>query len=873
MGRKKTYVSASMSNLNSDQEEWRYAQLAVFNASLNKLNYSGVFSMNDQRANSGVNHRNYILWARDYKYTQYNDPDYAYDQTYDQMIGMQSPTISIEVNVTQEQADQILKEKFNFEPGEKTLTGQTVTLPAVDINGNETQVTITTNIVRKSYYKVGVSYIGGYDHDKLARAYIYEKGDKYLDKWLDYGIITGEEFVQIANGNGASDVDYDEDEVEDEVTEGESTNLEGNMNDAWLFFGYNVTEHHIDEETNEEVNEIVFQEEEQEYIELEKWVNSKVPNNNADTVYYIFAGYIYYEDIIDAYEMADSKVRLDTSGQPIPIEGQTMPLLHHYEWELEDYQNTWTEERDSRINLEDIEFFCLVLDNNDALNDSLLGQTTEKVKNEDLLMSPPLAFKLDKSWIPNNENHYWYKVNKKAAKKETGDKDFYAETNKSVQESVTDKYVAWVYLMYGIPVNMCQLAYCARYGLQFFKMLCFSNWRNITPGMVTDQSCGGRSWTVHAHAYNYHYHFYLSGCTFRTGIGSCPAPGYLNVRSGEAGVANYGGGAALWSQTGDNTWEMVIVRGYGAEFQSIKNGKSSSPGGAGWWDAIWEKVDVKRNYSKCLIPVSKTVFAEIPIADWTDCTQYMRNFGVTAYKVVKKKWYQTGLFKFIMVIIIIVITIIVSIYSGGTGGVIVGGVGSILGTVANALWLIIKAVAISYAVGYVVNFLLNPILTEVFGAIIANVLCTAMTIVISSYCMGVGFNSAEMLQQFTYPQNWLSLIDSAIQGYNKVLQNKMKEMTADYQKTMEAIKAAQEDVYSAYAQYLNGNNQNVLTQLTTRFDAPLGALTDNCVIEQPSFFLERTMFTGSEIAEHCFENVEYFCDNLLDLRQSIAIAV
>lgn len=705
MGRKKTYAGVSMSNLNTSEEEYRYAVLADWNAELNHINYPGVYIMDNQTDCAYVQHRNYIRWAENYSYASYNDTDTFgnLDSTYNEIIGMSSPSVSFAQSFTSEQINEIVKEKCGISLDTVTLKNQTIEVDAIDSAGNITTVSITTDIIRKPIVSVQISYVGGYDLETLCEAYLYEHGDDYVSSWFGYGIVSGEECYNIAAGDSGVDIDYNEtlDDVEsvlnpeyDQSTdEGTESALSGSSSDAWVYFGYNTEEYHEDQFGNS-YTESVFNQEEDVYIALEDWVQSKVPNYTSDTSFYILAGYVYYEDTIDAYTTSDSYILLDTSGNPQKVEGETMVLSHHYTYTFEDYQSTYTKTYSSRVDLDNISFFSLVLDNNSALEDSLLAQTTEKCEPLDLYFSPPIAYKRNKTWVTTND--YWTAIFTKAEKKASGDGDTYSEMMDSIQESATDSVIAWVYHMWGLPTNMCQLCYCARYAIAFFKVHCISDYKVITDSYaIVERSVSGRSWTIYAtnNDVNYQFQYGFSSLKYVTGLGMCPAPGYSEVRSGEGGACTYQGTYCIWSQRTSDYWEYILISGYETKFKGIK-GKTRSTGSDGWLDAIWEVEDVTRNYSTCYIPISKTVAGTIAIADATDIMQYSGLIGVTWYKVVKKKWYMVVIQ--VILIIITVVLLVVSVIYPPLAAVADGTM-----TLAQALAEIAIGIAISVAVGYV----------------------------------------------------------------------------------------------------------------------------------------------------------------------------
>lgn len=881
MGRKKTYTAASVSNLNTEDEEVRYAQIKVLQAVLRGESAASVYTIGVDglrgdtgwmQTAAGVKHRNYIIWAKEKPYSDYDREDLYGDtgeSTYDDLINMVSPSTSAEVGFTEDQIKQILSERFDISLDTETLENQTISVDAVTSDGTYTKVNITTDITRRWYYKCDVSYIGRYDLQTLATAYIYENGDTYKSGWFGYGLITGDDYVSITSGDSATDVDYDEDldEIESvlnpdyEVTEGEEVSLEGDALDAWFFWGYNTTEEHVDEDTEETVIETVFNEEEQEYVYLDSWLQTKTGDyDTSDTVFYVLAGYVYCVDTIDAYETQDGIILLNANGTPTQVADETMVLYYRYSWEFEDYQSTYTKSQNSRINLDNVKFFSIVMNNEDAMEDELLGGTTEDVETVDLMFSPPIAFMNDKTWYNEDDQPTWYYRVWRACTQAMGDDDSYDDLYDSLKESLTDSKIAYVYLMFGLPTNMCQLNYCARYAIQFFKMLTVSNWRNISRGQEYSTSCGSKSYTISASKFNYYFQFKFSYCAYRSGSGVCPVTGDTTIKAGSGGVATYNNYTTIWRQINDDAWEYVQVSGYETIFSNIKNGKSKTVATDGWFDDIWETEGVERNYSNNLLPVSKEIFAEISFADFTDCLQYCYNIGVTAYKVVKKKWYQTGLFKVLLYVIVLIITVIAYCYTGYGGAAVSAASGGILATAYAILINLIISVAVSIVVGYVLQILIAPILTAVFGEVIGQIFTAIIQIYISikiGIAMGnIGAEAGTLTAQLTNPLNWLTAINAGINGYSQSLTERVNKYSSKLETLQENYEDAMDEINSAIAENLGDSGILKYLDLYNRLDAS--------EFETASEYITRVFMSGSDIAETILYVQDNFADVFID---------
>ena len=236
----------------------------------------------------------------------------------------------------------------------------------------------------------------------------------------------------------------------------------------------------------------------------------------------------------------------------------------------------------------------------------------------------------------------------------------------------------------------------------------------------------------------------------------------------------------------------------------------------------------------------------IPYTDWTNLYQFCGNIGATAYKVVKTKWYQTSLFKIILVIVIIVISVIVAYFCPPAGGALASWGSSIAATVGGSslFWTAVVTVAVSIAVSVVVNAIITPLLKDAFGGVIGSILGALISILAMSYLSG-GFSVTGLLDQFMSPITWIAIGNAGINAKQELLQQKMKELQSQMQQWNQMVEEKHDEINSLYANVLGGKGSNpYLLNLRRHYGATNANATETNTVE-----------TGEQMINRCITGV------------------
>lgn len=837
----KTYTSASMSNLNTKGKEFRYERLAMLEGAVSTWQHVkyGEHLTKTQLGGQGVGFRNWIHWARDYKFSNYRESNLnKYDKTYNELIGFYEPQVSAAVDLSEEQINNFVKYTLGFPTGVEEFENTTLTV--LGVQGNKVQeVTIACRAKIDHRAKVISTYSGAYDSVALGEALVWDNYPTYLkdSKFIHrYVLSEGEKKAyNIIPGDNYSP---------DEKSKTKLLN-KNNHNDIWLQLGYEYEEPHTDE-NNEEILELIFNSEEDTYVA----VSRQIPKYK---FYFSLCGYSYDFVELDAlqYEITvNGYLKLDLNGKPIkkrelpPIPGEIpkrewKQIKIPFKFEYEDWEKTVVETFDTPVNLPSVKGFGYIDDIQNAANNPYIGSSIDTdIQNVESFMVPMVCFRRDKSWIHKNYGDWWA-INSKACKKLNKDSSYYSTLYDELTKQIKQGDVAYVYLIYGLPCNYTQTHYGAHYALQFFKQLTIPNWKKYKHGDVADVKGKGKAFRYGSNFANCHYYFSLGNTHYRCGRGMCPAPKLSYVRAGAGGVVDYGG-VTFWVQHQTNSWEMITISGYYADFSWVKNGKGASPGGANWFLPIWKKEDVERQFSPCLLPLMWTVGKNIPFICWTDLMQFCPNVAATAYKVVKTKWYQSGIFKVILNIVIVVVVIVVSVISAGSvtgpiasaGAAIAGAIGG-----SAALWTTIIAVAVSAAVAVAVNAIITPVLKDIFGDVIGSVLGAFITVLACSYALSGSMSTTDILTELCNPSTWLKMANAALNGMNEVIQKKAGKLQQSANAFRDRAEDKQQEILEAEAE-LGLRNTWALNRI---YGAATGNALDNCEVGDPDTFFARTL--------------------------------
>jgi hypothetical protein len=310
----------------------------------------------------------------------------------------------------------------------------------------------------------------------------------------------------------------------------------------------------------------------------------------------------------------------------------------------------------------------------------------------------------------------------------------------------------------------------------------------------------------------------------------------------------------LWWQTGVDSWRALHIEGL-VHNNFVYRGKDVETTAT---EAITDE-----DPSGFIVPLQYSTFTEMSLIEATQMSTACIHLVLNSYKVVKKKWYQTGLFK-----IVLIVAVIATIYfTGGFSAGAVGALGSNL-AVGTAIGLTGMAAII---VGAVANAIAAMIITSVitkgataaFGAkigAIVGVLASLVAINGLTNMASTG-NFAINFGSMARAENLLKLASAAGNAYSGFVEASIADIAAETQEMLDEYKGEAEKLSALYEEMV-GSDRGVIDPTTfTNVGSPF--------IESPGSFLGRTLMTGSDIADLSLEMLSNFADITLSTELSL----
>lgn len=263
-----------------------------------------------------------------------------------------------------------------------------------------------------------------------------------------------------------------------------------------------------------------------------------------------------------------------------------------------------------------------------------------------------------------------------------------------------------------------------------------------------------------------------------------------------------------------------------------------------------------------IIPLHEGIYKTMPLIHATQMTTACSYMLFNCYQVVKKKWYQTGIFAVVLIIIVAVVA-----YS--TGGASLGASTGLLGTNAAVGSAILGAAASAMAVaivGAIANaiaaMLLVKLITKVsvelfgekWGAIIAAIASIIALNVGTSLQSGQGFTAN--FANLSMADKLLMFTRAAGDAYVGYVQGSISEMQQEYEQFLTQNK---EEVATVQAAWNNVFGSG------TGIDLDPARITESfgVTMESADAFLQRTLLTGADIAEMSMDMISEHVANTI----------
>ena len=303
-----------------------------------------------------------------------------------------------------------------------------------------------------------------------------------------------------------------------------------------------------------------------------------------------------------------------------------------------------------------------------------------------------------------------------------------------------------------------------------------------------------------------------------------------------------------WQET-DTNWRRITLHGL-VHTNYVYNNKTVVIKGS--------KAMADPEESGFIIPLHEATFRSMSLVDQTQLATASCYLMFNCYVVKKTKWYQSGWFKILLVVVIIVVSVAFPPAGAGASGVLgssaavgttlgfTGTAAIVAGTIANAIAAMIITRALQEAFG------------DTWGTLLGTVVTVGLTI--SGGVMGGGnFDVGSLTTELSKADNLIAITDGLVKSVGSYMQEKTGKIMAETQAMMERYKSDMLEVQKQYEEMFGTGTNGVIDplMLTSASQLNLG--------ESRGSFLERTLMCGSDVAELSQDLVRNFSDITLNL--------
>lgn len=245
-----------------------------------------------------------------------------------------------------------------------------------------------------------------------------------------------------------------------------------------------------------------------------------------------------------------------------------------------------------------------------------------------------------------------------------------------------------------------------------------------------------------------------------------------------------------------------------------------------------------------IIPLHEDIFDSMSLIDSTQMATACAFLVFNCYQVVKSKWYQSTLFK----VIIVIIVIIVAVYTGYVdfAALELTMIGSYFAAMGlSTAWVVLATLLTNALIAMIVMKILGAVATKLFGERLGAIIAAIATVVLMAYggAVAEGGGWAEAWGNLSSAEGLMSMSYSVGNNYAGYLGTQAERMALEAQDLWKQLEDKTEEIDQLYAANI-GYGMRV-------FDPML--LTDSAnstvIPESRTTFLSRTLMTGSDIAE------------------------
>lgn len=500
---------------------------------------------------------------------------------------------------------------------------------------------------------------------------------------------------------------------------------------------------------------------------------------------------------------------------------------------------------------------------------------------------PFIPIRINNAMVTSANSGEMYAKYKKAFRKATGNRDFEGFQD-TFEESESIGDMDYIYISFGVSLNTLENA-GKKYIYLFFKELLSMgaddvsaiNWLNLTNTEQASLASYDAWWHSHALGDETPMDGLTAGLILRGGITNQPkyvlALGTVdrtilnyrtyiqwsginesfgsglakpNAKVGELWVGTppiatpITGFSLIWQYASD-AWKCITV----SDLSHSNFVYSYKSVGIGYQAALDDEEE-----SGFLIPLQKYILDKMNLVDCTQLTTSCTYAVINSYQIYKTKWYETGLFKVILVIVIIVIAVYTG-YFGITGAGLIGShaaVGATIGLTGTAAAL--AGFAINAIAAIVLANIVKRFSVAVFGERLGTIIAAVINLAINVYTM----NGGSLFSSLT-PTNILNMTIATANAYSDVLEAKAIDLYKESQQLLKDAETKQKEIRKKYLEEFGIADDIALNSYTITNASRKG------YYETLDDFLSRTHLMGADIADMSLENLYGYVDLFLEI--------
>lgn len=273
------------------------------------------------------------------------------------------------------------------------------------------------------------------------------------------------------------------------------------------------------------------------------------------------------------------------------------------------------------------------------------------------------------------------------------------------------------------------------------------------------------------------------------------------------------------------------------------------------------------NETGFIIPLQEQSFKESGLVYTSQLAQSTYYCVFNCYVVKKVRWYQSGIFGFVIAIVIAVVVTVVT-WNPAAGGAAAGaaaGTGAAAGAAVGAASSTLAGAIMGAVANAIAGMIVLNIVTEVakglFGDKVGSIIGAVASLVVMNVANGLmnGISVSEALTQLSSAPQMLQLANSVISGITGAINvdtqeiyNKSQTMLQEYEQRSEEISKLQAELF------------NQTLDITSITDA-----LKSYSYEPRDSYLNRTLMTGSDIAEMTMNLIHNFTDYSMNTELTI----